>query len=242
MPRYPYPTLSFPPIPPSLVRARPGTLTPEAIAAQDPTKDWRCKCNTVNKAGTHLCASRSCHCYFCLGCGQLGHQQRFCRRFPPAANPPGVSEPVQLCVQSPPPAGTGGAGLRIEAVSTRCGGAAATATTTAAIATAAAAAAATATASSNAANAGGVAVAGDLVRLVHPVQSVRHDWRCKCGTLNKACSFQCSKRGCRVFFCLGCGQLGHQQRFCRQPGPGGIEAFLNAAGSAPVVRVHLCSL
>lgn len=60
--------------------AKPGRGGKEEVALQDPTKEWRCKCGTMNKAGTHLCASRSCHCYFCLGCGQLGHQQRFCRQ------------------------------------------------------------------------------------------------------------------------------------------------------------------
>lgn len=51
-----------------------------------------------------------------------------------------------------------------------------------------------------------------------PAQNPKLEWRCKCGALNRAGSYQCAKRGCRVFFCLGCGQLGHQQRFCRQGG------------------------
>jgi len=47
-------------------------------------------------------------------------------------------------------------------------------------------------------------------------QDVTRDWRCKCGALNKAGSFMCLRRGCHIYFCLGCGALGHQQRFCRQ--------------------------
>jgi len=54
--------------------------------------------------------------------------------------------------------------------------------------------------------------------------------------VNRAGSFQCSKHRCRVFFCLGCGQLGHQQRFCRQGLPpaaaGAAAAGLPLAGAA----------
>ena len=39
-----------------------GNKQEEVPMMQDPTKEWRCKCGTINKVGTHLCASRSCFC------------------------------------------------------------------------------------------------------------------------------------------------------------------------------------
>jgi len=60
---------------------------------------------------------------------------------------------------------------------------------------------------------------------------VTKDWRCKCGMVNKAGTFMCVKRGCKIYFCQGCGLLGHQQRFCRQ---GGSSGAANGAGSSAV--------
>ena len=75
-------------------------------------------------------------------------------------------------------------------------------------------------------------LAGDDRR---PAQNPKLEWRCKCGMVNKPGAYQCAKRGCRVFFCLSCGQLGHQQRFCRQGGQGAAAALPSGAPSAAQV-------
>ena len=166
----------------------------EEIPSQDPTKEWRCKCGTINKAATHLCASRSCHCYFCLACGQLGHQQRFCRRVPPASA--AAATPATASSQ------TGSVASAFGGTRQGCAG-------TASSSGASGSALVGSTASSSSGN------SEETRRLA---QNPKLEWRCKCGTTNRPGSYQCSKRGCRVFFCQGCGQMGHQQRFCRQGG------------------------
>ena len=185
-----------------------GNKQEEVPMMQDPTKEWRCKCGTINKVGTHLCASRSCHCYFCLGCGQLGHQQKFCRRAPSAA--------AAAATTTTTPVGGPTLGK------------------TTAVTPTAPAPAPVAAASSSQAAAGG----DDKGR---PVQNPKAEWRCKCGTINKPGAYQCAKRGCRVFFCLACGQLGHQQKFCRQVGASGAPpassppAVATTAAAAPAI-------
>ncbi|KAL3930170.1 MAG: hypothetical protein SGPRY_001655 [Prymnesium sp.] len=159
-----------------------GRAGADTSAPQDPSKEWWCKCGTLNKAGSHLCSSRMCHCYFCLGCGQLGHQQRFCRKMPPQWQSQSHFTP------HPPHQAADGAGARLESGPARQPSAAA----------------------------GALAERSAESRPIQSAQDPAREWRCKCGTLNKVGAFQCAKRGCRVFFCLTCGQLGHQQRFCRQ--------------------------
>ena len=116
---------------------------------QDPAGSWRCRCGTINRAGTYLCSSRSCHCFFCLYCGRTGHQARFCRLAAPTS------------AEKRP-----GAGTAANAAAIRKG------------------------------------------------QDVHAEWRCRCGHINKAGSNTCNRRGCRVYFCLKCGSLGHQSKFC----------------------------
>jgi len=151
--------VSKPPAPPQPQPQRPSP------AVQDVSQDWRCRCGTFNKAGTYLCSGRICHGYFCLRCGQTGHQQRYCR----LGQPPAAADAPQAArapMAGGPPAG-------VDAWPSR-----------------------------------------------GSTQDVSKEWRCKCGTLNKVGSFICAKRGCRVYFCLGCGGMGHQQRFCRHNGTG----------------------
>ncbi|EOD29237.1 hypothetical protein EMIHUDRAFT_434619 [Emiliania huxleyi CCMP1516] len=156
--------------------ASPQAQTPARLSSgpQDVTKDWRCRCGTINKAGTYLCSSRSCHCYFCLRCGQTGHQQRFCRLAPPPDSAP---------ASRGAPLGPGSETLPAWRPGQQ--------------------------------------------------QDVTRDWRCKCGVVNKAGSFICAKRGCRVYFCLHCGGLGHQQRFCRQAGSAEAPPSGGSSGASP---------
>jgi hypothetical protein len=63
---------------------------------QDPTGPWRCSCGNQNVAGAARCEAAGCDRFFCLHCGMIGHQIKFCRQLP-------RSEQQALYAQSPSP-------------------------------------------------------------------------------------------------------------------------------------------